>query len=59
MVAGSNRQARGATVGAGHLFAEVMAIFRGLLHDIINSYRPELHYMRGPGPKWQEKHALR
>jgi hypothetical protein len=19
-------------------------------------YRPELHYMRGPGPKWQEKH---
>ena len=21
-----------------------------------NSYRPEQHYMRGPGPKWQEKH---
>ncbi len=20
-------------------------------------YRPELHYMRGPGPKWLEKHA--
>jgi hypothetical protein len=20
-------------------------------------YRPELHYMRGPGPKWREKHA--
>jgi hypothetical protein len=20
-------------------------------------YRPELHYMRGPGPKWFEKHA--
>jgi hypothetical protein len=20
------------------------------------SYRPELHYMRGPGPKWCEKH---
>jgi hypothetical protein len=19
-------------------------------------YRPELHYMRGPGPKWFEKH---
>jgi hypothetical protein len=19
-------------------------------------YRPELHYMRGPGPKWREKH---
>ena len=22
-------------------------------------YRPELHYMRGPGPKWLEKHARR
>ena len=20
-------------------------------------YRPETHYMRGPGPKWFEKHA--
>jgi hypothetical protein len=20
-------------------------------------YRPELHYMRGPGPKWLEKHV--
>jgi hypothetical protein len=22
------------------------------------SYRPELHYMRGPGPKWREKNGL-
>ena len=22
-------------------------------------YRPELHYMRGPGPKWYEKHQSR
>jgi hypothetical protein len=21
-------------------------------------YRPEDHYMRGPGPKWREKHVL-
>ena len=21
-----------------------------------NPYRPELHYMRGPGPKWQAKY---
>ncbi len=20
-------------------------------------YRPELHYMRGPGPKWRAKHG--
>jgi hypothetical protein len=22
-------------------------------------YRPEDHYMRGPGPKWREKHSSR
>ena len=22
-----------------------------------DSYRPELHYMRGPGPRWREKHG--
>ena len=22
-------------------------------------YRPELHYMRGPGPKWRAKHQGR
>ena len=26
---------------------------RGLLHP----YRPELHYMRGPGPAWRAKHG--
>jgi hypothetical protein len=25
----------------------------------IASYRPELHYMRGPGPKWHVKHQAR
>jgi len=23
----------------------------------VRKYRPELHYMRGPGPKWREKHC--
>jgi hypothetical protein len=22
-----------------------------------NRYRPERHYMRGPGPKWHERHG--
>ena len=30
---------------------------RALRRDILDSYRPELHYMRGPGPKWREKYA--
>lgn len=25
----------------------------------IAAYRPELHYMRGPGPKWHAKHHAR
>jgi hypothetical protein len=25
----------------------------------IRTYRPERHYMRGPGPKWHEKHSSR
>jgi hypothetical protein len=25
---------------------------------LFDSYRPELHYMRGPGPKWREKQGL-
>jgi len=32
-------------------------IWRRLRHGIFDSYHPELHYMRGPGPKWREKNA--
>jgi hypothetical protein len=31
-------------------------IWRRLRREIFDSYRPELHYMRGPGPRWREKH---
>jgi hypothetical protein len=24
----------------------------------VDPYRPELHYMRGPGPKWCLKHGI-
>jgi hypothetical protein len=34
-------------------FAELMRALRTL----VDPYRPELHYMRGPGPKWHAKHA--
>ena len=33
--------------------------FFGLAWDgPVAKYRPEDHYMRGPGPKWREKHSL-
>jgi len=28
-----------------------------LADELTGSYRPEKHYMRGPGPKWREKAA--
>ena len=31
--------------------------WRRLRTSLFDSYRPELHYMRGPGPKWREKHG--
>ena len=33
-------------------FAELARVFRSLF----DPYRPEIHYMRGPGPKWHAKH---
>ena len=27
-------------------------------HDMLHPYRPERHYMRGPGPKWHAKHGF-
>ncbi len=32
-------------------------LIRQRLMIVFASYRPELHYMRGPGPKWREKHV--
>jgi hypothetical protein len=26
------------------------------IKNLVDPYRPELHYMRGPGPKWHAKH---
>ena len=28
-----------------------------VLKSLFDPYRPERHYMRGPGPRWREKHA--
>jgi hypothetical protein len=35
----------------------ILEPLRRLVRDVSDHYRPELHYMRGPGPKWREKHA--
>jgi hypothetical protein len=37
-------------------FAELRAFWRRFVAMAFNPYRPELHYMRGPGPAWRAKH---
>jgi hypothetical protein len=34
----------------------ILAFVRAIVRGFMNRYRPELHYMRGPGPKWLERH---
>lgn len=48
---GSDRQAKP--------FAELRAFWRQFVARAFNPYRPELHYMRGPGPAWRAKHLSR
>ena len=36
--------------------AEDLAALMRALRDLVDPYRPEQHYMRGPGPKWHAKH---
>jgi hypothetical protein len=34
-----------------------VALWHSLSKALLDPYRPELHYMRGPGPRWRVKHA--
>jgi hypothetical protein len=40
-----------------HPLAEIRAFWRQFFDRAFNPYRPELHYMRGPGPAWRAKHV--
>jgi hypothetical protein len=31
--------------------------WRKLIRDLFSPYRPERHYMRGPGPAWRAKYG--
>ena len=43
------------------LACELADLVHNLVKGLFDPYRPELHYMRGPGPKWRAKYerALR
>jgi hypothetical protein len=36
--------------------SDFASVISNLIMDVRDSYRPGLHYMRGPGPKWRAKH---
>lgn len=40
------------------LLAEVVTFWRQFIVAAFNPYRPEQHYMRGPGPAWRAKHGI-
>jgi hypothetical protein len=40
---------------AGRTWRTVLDCYRALMTP--RAYHPEAHYMRGPGPRWREKHA--
>jgi hypothetical protein len=37
----------------------IVEIGRELIRVVSDPYRPERHYMRGPGPRWHAKHDRR
>jgi hypothetical protein len=40
-----------------HNLAKALRGLRRSLGESGGSYRPDLHYMRGPGPKWRAKYG--
>jgi hypothetical protein len=41
---------------ASGLSADLAEFVQNLARSLFDPYRPEQHYMRGPGPKWHAKH---
>jgi hypothetical protein len=54
---------KGTEMVPAFIFVAAMLLLVGALQVLrrlglaFETYRPELHYMRGPGPKWREKHV--
>ena len=48
---------RPTTGSEANLFAEFRAFWHAFVAKAFHPYRPELHYMRGPGPAWRAKHT--
>ena len=51
-------QATSGTSSPATMFRIVVERWQKQMARLSDPYRPERHYMRGPGPKWREKHGL-
>jgi hypothetical protein len=49
----------GSRDGQSCVLVEIRAFWRQFFSRAFDPYRPELHYMRGPGPAWRAKQAAR
>jgi hypothetical protein len=47
----------GRSVERHPLIGTFVDVWRDLVTRLFDTYRPELHYMRGPGPKYRERHC--
>jgi hypothetical protein len=45
--------------GLAKPLAELRTFWRQFIAKAFDPYRPEQHYMRGPGPAWRAKHLGR
>jgi len=56
----ASSSAPSASQGRDHkhgLIGEVREFWRQFIVAAFHPYRPEQHYMRGPGPAWRAKHV--
>jgi hypothetical protein len=45
------------TVAGARLMSAAQGVWASIMAEPAERYRPESHYMRGPGPKWRAKYA--
>ncbi|MFC0240109.1 hypothetical protein [Rhodopseudomonas telluris] len=50
-------EAVNSAAGRPRLLAEIGEFWSQFFVQAFSPYRPELHYMRGPGPAWRAKHG--
>jgi hypothetical protein len=48
----------GQQLGSTEFNRPASRVLHQVLKELLDPYHPERHYMRGPGPRWHQKHFL-